>query len=122
MTRTEHKGKKAQTSPRVCLLRLQLNSLQNENSNLKWQGANSLVHPQEPQRRAPPRGGRAMSMYETGSGMKHYHAKADGAHPEPGSLTLQPLPPGVSAIDREHAMLDFVALSVGFFFFFLSSL
>ncbi|XP_060764509.1 ARF GTPase-activating protein GIT2b isoform X1 [Neoarius graeffei] len=72
-----------------------LNSLQNENSNLKWQGANSLVHPQEPQRRAPPRGGRAMSMYETGSGMKHYHAKADGAHPEPGSLTLQPLPPGI---------------------------
>ncbi|XP_053501415.1 ARF GTPase-activating protein GIT2b isoform X3 [Ictalurus furcatus] len=71
-----------------------LNSLQNENSNLKWQGANSLAHPQEPQRRAPPRGGRAMSMYETGSGMKHYHARADGAHPEPGSLTLQPLPPG----------------------------
>ncbi|KAF4082387.1 hypothetical protein AMELA_G00150900 [Ameiurus melas] len=71
-----------------------LNSLQNENSNLKWQGANSPSHPQEPQRRAPPRGGRAMSMYETGSGMKHYHARADGAHPEPGSLTLQPLPPG----------------------------
>ncbi|KAG7322575.1 hypothetical protein KOW79_013921 [Hemibagrus wyckioides] len=72
-----------------------LNSLQNENSNLKWQGANSLAHPQEPQRRAPPRGGRAMSMYETGSGMKHYHARADGAHPEPGSLTLQSLPPGI---------------------------
>ncbi|XP_053501417.1 ARF GTPase-activating protein GIT2b isoform X5 [Ictalurus furcatus] len=75
--------------------RTKLNSLQNENSNLKWQGANSLAHPQEPQRRAPPRGGRAMSMYETGSGMKHYHARADGAHPEPGSLTLQPLPPGI---------------------------
>ncbi|XP_046716890.1 ARF GTPase-activating protein GIT2b isoform X3 [Silurus meridionalis] len=72
-----------------------LSSLQNENSNLKWQGANSLAHPQEPQRRAPPRGGRAMSMYETGSGMKHYHARADGTHPEPGSLTLQPLPPGI---------------------------
>ncbi|XP_026995402.1 ARF GTPase-activating protein GIT2b isoform X2 [Tachysurus fulvidraco] len=72
-----------------------LNSLQNENSNLKWQGTNSLAHPQEPQRRAPPRGGRAMSMYETGSGMKHYHPRADGAHPEPGSLTLQPLPPGI---------------------------
>ncbi|TSM28169.1 ARF GTPase-activating protein GIT2 [Bagarius yarrelli] len=59
------------------------------------EGANSLAHPQEPQRRAPPRGGRAMSMYETGSGMKHYHARADGAHPESGSLTLQPLPPGI---------------------------
>ncbi|XP_058267937.1 ARF GTPase-activating protein GIT2b isoform X2 [Hemibagrus wyckioides] len=76
-----------------------LNSLQNENSNLKWQGANSLAHPQEPQRRAPPRGGRAMSMYETGSGMKHYHARADGAHPEPGSLTLQSLPPGRSGVE-----------------------
>ncbi|KAI5099686.1 G protein-coupled receptor kinase interacting ArfGAP 2 isoform X1, partial [Silurus meridionalis] len=84
-----------------------LSSLQNENSNLKWQGANSLAHPQEPQRRAPPRGGRAMSMYETGSGMKHYHARADGTHPEPGSLTLQPLPPGVSAVNGEQAMLDF---------------
>ncbi|XP_060764510.1 ARF GTPase-activating protein GIT2b isoform X2 [Neoarius graeffei] len=80
-----------------------LNSLQNENSNLKWQGANSLVHPQEPQRRAPPRGGRAMSMYETGSGMKHYHAKADGAHPEPGSLTLQPLPPGGSRVEGKSS-------------------
>lgn len=91
----------------MCLLRLQLNSLQNENSNLKWQGTNSLAHPQEPQRRAPPRGGRAMSMYETGSGMKHYHARADGTHPgEPGSLTLQPLPPGVSAIASERATLD----------------
>ncbi|XP_053501416.1 ARF GTPase-activating protein GIT2b isoform X4 [Ictalurus furcatus] len=80
-----------------------LNSLQNENSNLKWQGANSLAHPQEPQRRAPPRGGRAMSMYETGSGMKHYHARADGAHPEPGSLTLQPLPPGGSRVEGKSS-------------------
>ncbi|XP_046716894.1 ARF GTPase-activating protein GIT2b isoform X6 [Silurus meridionalis] len=80
-----------------------LSSLQNENSNLKWQGANSLAHPQEPQRRAPPRGGRAMSMYETGSGMKHYHARADGTHPEPGSLTLQPLPPGGSRVEGKSS-------------------
>ncbi|XP_060751500.1 ARF GTPase-activating protein GIT2b isoform X3 [Tachysurus vachellii] len=80
-----------------------LNSLQNENSNLKWQGTNSLAHPQEPQRRAPPRGGRAMSMYETGSGMKHYHTRADGAHPEPGSLTLQPLPPGRSGVEGKSS-------------------
>ncbi|XP_062870911.1 ARF GTPase-activating protein GIT2b isoform X2 [Trichomycterus rosablanca] len=80
-----------------------LNSLQNENSSLKWQGTNHVSHPQEPQRRAPSRGGRAMSMYETGSGLKHYNVRADGAHPEPGSLTLQPLPPSGSRVDGKSS-------------------
>ncbi|KAL7848284.1 hypothetical protein AOLI_G00230020 [Acnodon oligacanthus] len=82
-------------SEELRIMQSKLNSLQNENTSLKWQGTNSLAHPQEPQRRLPPRGGRAMSMYETGSGLKHYHPRSDGTHPDPGGLTLQPLPPNI---------------------------
>uniref|UniRef100_W5LJ07 G protein-coupled receptor kinase interacting ArfGAP 2b n=1 Tax=Astyanax mexicanus TaxID=7994 RepID=W5LJ07_ASTMX len=86
--------------------RAKLNSLQNENSSLKWQGGNSLAHPQEPQRRVPPRGGRAMSMYETGSGLKHYHPRGDGSHPDPGGLTLQPLPPNGSRVEGQSSVSE----------------
>ncbi|XP_017566254.2 ARF GTPase-activating protein GIT2b isoform X2 [Pygocentrus nattereri] len=82
-------------SEELRIMQSKLNSLQNENTSLKWQGTNSLAHPQDPQRRLPPRGGRAMSMYETGSGLKHYHPRSDGTHPDPGGLTLQPLPPNI---------------------------
>uniref|UniRef100_A0A3B4CQH7 Arf-GAP domain-containing protein n=1 Tax=Pygocentrus nattereri TaxID=42514 RepID=A0A3B4CQH7_PYGNA len=85
-------------SEELRIMQSKLNSLQNENTSLKWQGTNSLAHPQDPQRRLPPRGGRAMSMYETGSGLKHYHPRSDGTHPDPGGLTLQPLPPNVTGM------------------------
>uniref|UniRef100_A0A4W4FL40 Arf-GAP domain-containing protein n=1 Tax=Electrophorus electricus TaxID=8005 RepID=A0A4W4FL40_ELEEL len=75
--------------------RTKLNSLQTENSTLRWQGANTPAQPQEPQRRALARGGRAMSMYETGSGLKHYPPRADSTHHGPGGLMLQPLPPNI---------------------------
>uniref|UniRef100_A0AAR2IYE1 Arf-GAP domain-containing protein n=1 Tax=Pygocentrus nattereri TaxID=42514 RepID=A0AAR2IYE1_PYGNA len=87
-------------SEELRIMQSKLNSLQNENTSLKWQGTNSLAHPQDPQRRLPPRGGRAMSMYETGSGLKHYHPRSDGTHPDPGGLTLQPLPPNVSVAQK----------------------
>uniref|UniRef100_A0A4W4FHX2 Arf-GAP domain-containing protein n=1 Tax=Electrophorus electricus TaxID=8005 RepID=A0A4W4FHX2_ELEEL len=57
---------------------LRLNSLQTENSTLRWQGANTPAQPQEPQRRALARGGRAMSMYETGSALQGTISKETG--------------------------------------------
>ncbi|KAL6472352.1 hypothetical protein MHYP_G00185400 [Metynnis hypsauchen] len=91
-------------SEELRIMQSKLNSLQNENTSLKWQGTNSLAHPQDPQRRLPPRGGRAMSMYETGSGLKHYHPRSDSTHPDPGGLTLQPLPPNGSRVDGQSSM------------------
>ncbi|XP_076876718.1 ARF GTPase-activating protein GIT2b isoform X2 [Brachyhypopomus gauderio] len=81
-------------SEELRVMQTKLNSLQTENSSLRWQGPNS-PQPPEPQRRAASRGGRAMSMYETGSGLKHYPPRADSAHHGPGRLMLQPLPPNM---------------------------
>ncbi|XP_026859288.2 ARF GTPase-activating protein GIT2b isoform X3 [Electrophorus electricus] len=82
-------------SEELRVMQTKLNSLQTENSTLRWQGANTPAQPQEPQRRALARGGRAMSMYETGSGLKHYPPRADSTHHGPGGLMLQPLPPNI---------------------------
>uniref|UniRef100_A0A673MH69 G protein-coupled receptor kinase interacting ArfGAP 2b n=1 Tax=Sinocyclocheilus rhinocerous TaxID=307959 RepID=A0A673MH69_9TELE len=57
------------------LMQSKLNSLQNENSTLKT--PNSLARPQDLPHRAPPRGCRAMSMYETGSGLRQYHPRGE---------------------------------------------
>uniref|UniRef100_A0A9J7WYC1 G protein-coupled receptor kinase interacting ArfGAP 2b n=1 Tax=Cyprinus carpio carpio TaxID=630221 RepID=A0A9J7WYC1_CYPCA len=77
------------------LMQSKLNSLQNENSTLKWQTPNSLARPQDLQHRAAPRGCRAMSMYETGSGLRQYHPRGETVCPDT-TLTLQPLPSNVS--------------------------
>uniref|UniRef100_A0A673MCC2 G protein-coupled receptor kinase interacting ArfGAP 2b n=1 Tax=Sinocyclocheilus rhinocerous TaxID=307959 RepID=A0A673MCC2_9TELE len=77
--------------------RTKLNSLQNENSTLKT--PNSLARPQDLPHRAPPRGCRAMSMYETGSGLRQYHPRGETVCRDT-TLTLQPLPsngPSVTA-------------------------
>ncbi|KAI4897679.1 hypothetical protein NFI96_029728 [Prochilodus magdalenae] len=59
-----------------------LNSLQSENTNLKWPGPNSLAHPQDPQRRVAPRGGPGhVHVRDRTSGLllkRHYHPRADG--------------------------------------------
>uniref|UniRef100_A0A8C1YL53 G protein-coupled receptor kinase interacting ArfGAP 2b n=1 Tax=Cyprinus carpio TaxID=7962 RepID=A0A8C1YL53_CYPCA len=73
------------------LMQSKLNSLQNENSTLKWQTPNSLARPQDLPHRAAPRGCRAMSMYETGSGLRQYHPRGETVCPDT-TLTLQPLP------------------------------
>lgn len=85
----------------------QLNSLQNENSTLKWQTPNSLARSQDLPQRAPPRGCRAMSMYETGSGPRQYHPRGETVHPDT-TLTLQPLPSNVST-NRTKAKIGFGA-------------
>uniref|UniRef100_A0A8C2FAT9 G protein-coupled receptor kinase interacting ArfGAP 2b n=1 Tax=Cyprinus carpio TaxID=7962 RepID=A0A8C2FAT9_CYPCA len=74
--------------------RTKLNSLQNENSTLKWHTPNSLERPQDLPHRAPPRGCRAMSMYETGSGLRPYLPRGETVCPDT-TLTLQPLPSNI---------------------------
>ncbi|XP_051539089.1 ARF GTPase-activating protein GIT2-like isoform X17 [Myxocyprinus asiaticus] len=81
-------------SEELRLMQSKLNSLQNENSSLKWQTPNSLGRPQDLPHRAPPRGCRAMSMYETGSSLRQYHPRGETVHPDT-NLTLQPLPSNI---------------------------
>uniref|UniRef100_A0A8C2FBM8 G protein-coupled receptor kinase interacting ArfGAP 2b n=1 Tax=Cyprinus carpio TaxID=7962 RepID=A0A8C2FBM8_CYPCA len=82
-------------SEELRLMQSKLNSLQNENSTLKWHTPNSLERPQDLPHRAPPRGCRAMSMYETGSGLRPYLPRGETVCPDT-TLTLQPLPSNVS--------------------------
>uniref|UniRef100_A0A672NZ83 ARF GTPase-activating protein GIT2-like n=1 Tax=Sinocyclocheilus grahami TaxID=75366 RepID=A0A672NZ83_SINGR len=63
-----------------------------ENSTLK--PPNSLARPQDLPHRAPPRGCRAMSMYETGSGLRQYHPRGEPICCDT-TLTLQPLPSNI---------------------------
>uniref|UniRef100_A0A674NC57 G protein-coupled receptor kinase interacting ArfGAP 2b n=1 Tax=Takifugu rubripes TaxID=31033 RepID=A0A674NC57_TAKRU len=49
-----------------------LNSLQTENTTLRWQAPGGPPQLQAPFSRHPPRGGRAISMYETGYSPKQY--------------------------------------------------
>uniref|UniRef100_A0A3B5Q2L4 G protein-coupled receptor kinase interacting ArfGAP 2b n=1 Tax=Xiphophorus maculatus TaxID=8083 RepID=A0A3B5Q2L4_XIPMA len=75
--------------------RTKLSSLQTENTTLRWQTPGGQQHPQGPFGRHPPRGGRAMSMYETGSAPKHFSHRVDMARHDDG-VVLQPFPTNVS--------------------------
>lgn len=82
-------------SEELRLMQTKLNSLQTENSSLRWQGPAPQPHPQGPQgRHRPPRGGRAMSMYETGSAPRQYPPRTDAARHEDG-VVLQPFPTNI---------------------------
>ncbi|XP_059395838.1 ARF GTPase-activating protein GIT2-like isoform X1 [Carassius carassius] len=81
-------------SEELRLMQSKLNSLQNENSTLKWQTPNSLARPQDLPHRPSPHGCRAMSMYETGSGLRQYHPRGETVFPDT-TLTLQPLPSNI---------------------------
>uniref|UniRef100_A0A8C5AXI7 GIT ArfGAP 2 n=1 Tax=Gadus morhua TaxID=8049 RepID=A0A8C5AXI7_GADMO len=74
---------------------LRMISLQTENSSLRWQSPGGAQQPPEPPGRPPARGGRPMSMYETGSGSRPYPSHR-GEALRHGGLVLQPLPPNVS--------------------------
>ncbi|XP_074474457.1 ARF GTPase-activating protein GIT2b isoform X5 [Sebastes fasciatus] len=71
-----------------------LNSLQTENTTLRWQPPSGQQHLQGPFGRHPPRGGRAMSMYETGSSPKQYPHRAETARHDDGVI-LQPFPTNI---------------------------
>uniref|UniRef100_A0A8D3D0L1 Arf-GAP domain-containing protein n=1 Tax=Scophthalmus maximus TaxID=52904 RepID=A0A8D3D0L1_SCOMX len=74
---------------------LRLISLQTENTTLRWQTPSGQQNVQGPLGRHPPRGGRAMSMYETGSSPRPYSHRAETARHEEG-VVLQPFPTNVS--------------------------
>uniref|UniRef100_A0A8D0ADT2 G protein-coupled receptor kinase interacting ArfGAP 2b n=1 Tax=Sander lucioperca TaxID=283035 RepID=A0A8D0ADT2_SANLU len=74
--------------------RTKLNSLQTENTTLRWQAPSGPQHLQGPFGRHPPRGGRAMSMYETGSSPRQYPHRGETARHEDGVI-LQPFPTNI---------------------------
>uniref|UniRef100_A0A4W5N2C3 G protein-coupled receptor kinase interacting ArfGAP 2b n=1 Tax=Hucho hucho TaxID=62062 RepID=A0A4W5N2C3_9TELE len=74
----------------------QLNSLQTEKSSLRWQTPSGQQHPQDLSGRPPLPGGRAMSMYETGSAIRQYPHRGEPPRRD-DSLTVQPLPTNVSS-------------------------
>uniref|UniRef100_A0A665U8F2 ARF GTPase-activating protein GIT2-like n=1 Tax=Echeneis naucrates TaxID=173247 RepID=A0A665U8F2_ECHNA len=74
--------------------RTKLNSLQTENTTLRWQTPSGQHYLQGPFGRHPPRGGRALSMYETGSSPKQYPQRAETARHEDGVI-LQPFPTNI---------------------------
>uniref|UniRef100_A0A8D2ZK97 Arf-GAP domain-containing protein n=1 Tax=Scophthalmus maximus TaxID=52904 RepID=A0A8D2ZK97_SCOMX len=74
--------------------RTKLSSLQTENTTLRWQTPSGQQNVQGPLGRHPPRGGRAMSMYETGSSPRPYSHRAETARHEEG-VVLQPFPTNI---------------------------
>uniref|UniRef100_A0A7N6ACH6 Arf-GAP domain-containing protein n=1 Tax=Anabas testudineus TaxID=64144 RepID=A0A7N6ACH6_ANATE len=74
--------------------RTKLNSLQTENTTLRWQTPTGQQHLQGPFGRHQPRGGRAMSMYETGSTLRQYPLRVENARHEDGVI-LQPFPTNI---------------------------
>lgn len=82
-----------------------LNSLQTENTTLRWQPPSGQQHLQGPFGRHPPRGGRAMSMYETGSSPKQYPHRAETARHDDGVI-LQPFPTNGCSLEGQSIMLE----------------
>nr|XP_033502493.1 ARF GTPase-activating protein GIT2b isoform X4 [Epinephelus lanceolatus] len=82
-----------------------LNSLQTENTTLRWQTPSGQQHLQGPFGRHPPRGGRAMSMYETGSSPRQYPNRVETARHEDGVI-LQPFPTNGCSLEGQSIMLE----------------
>uniref|UniRef100_A0A3B4ZIG0 ARF GTPase-activating protein GIT2-like n=1 Tax=Stegastes partitus TaxID=144197 RepID=A0A3B4ZIG0_9TELE len=85
--------------------RTKLNSLQTENTTLRWQAPSGQQHPQGPFGRHPPRGGRAMSMYETGSTPRQYPHRVETARHDDG-VVLQPFPTNGCSLEGQSTMLE----------------
>uniref|UniRef100_A0AAX7TJD4 Arf-GAP domain-containing protein n=1 Tax=Astatotilapia calliptera TaxID=8154 RepID=A0AAX7TJD4_ASTCA len=82
-------------SEELRLMQSKLNSLQTENTTLRWQTPSGQQQPQGLFGRQQPRGGRARSMYETGSTPRQYPHRVDTARHDDGVI-LQPFPTNVS--------------------------
>ncbi|XP_026153626.1 ARF GTPase-activating protein GIT2-like isoform X2 [Mastacembelus armatus] len=81
-------------SEELRLMQTKLNSLQTENTTLRWQTPTGQQQLQGPYGQHRPRGGRTMSMYETGSAPKQYPHRAETALHEDGVI-LQPFPTNI---------------------------
>lgn len=92
-------------SEELRLMQGKLNSLQTENTSLRWQTPSGQQHLQGPLGRHPPRGGRAMSMYETGSTARQYPHRAETGRHEDG-VVLQPFPTNGCSLEGRSTMLE----------------
>ncbi|KAM8829030.1 ARF GTPase-activating protein GIT2b isoform 4-T4 [Spinachia spinachia] len=72
-----------------------LNSLQTENTTLRWQPPGGQQPVPGPPGRQAPRGGRAMSMYETGSSPRPYPHRVEAACRRDDGVVLQPIPTNI---------------------------
>uniref|UniRef100_A0A671XXF3 G protein-coupled receptor kinase interacting ArfGAP 2b n=1 Tax=Sparus aurata TaxID=8175 RepID=A0A671XXF3_SPAAU len=104
-------------SEELRMMQSKLNSLQTENTTLRWQTPGGQQHLQGPLGRHQPRGGRAMSMYETGSSPRQYPHRVESARQEDG-VVLQPFPTNVST---EAPLILLVHKAVSHFLFICSS-
>ncbi|XP_068562277.1 ARF GTPase-activating protein GIT2b isoform X4 [Cebidichthys violaceus] len=82
-----------------------LSSLQTENTTLRWQPPSGQQPLQGPFGRHPPRGGRAMSMYETGSSPRQYPHRVEAARHDDG-VVLQPFPTNGCSLEGQSMMLE----------------
>ncbi|TMS08765.1 ARF GTPase-activating protein GIT2 [Larimichthys crocea] len=92
-------------SEELRLMQSKLNSLQTENTTLRWQAPSGQQHLQGPFVRHPPRGGRAMSMYETGSSPRQYPHRVETTRHEDGVI-LQPFPTNGCSLEGQSMMLE----------------
>ncbi|KAM9541227.1 ARF GTPase-activating protein GIT2-like isoform 6-T6 [Salvelinus alpinus] len=90
-------------SEEIRMMQSKLNSLQTENSSLQWQASRGSQHPPDPSGHPPVHRGRPMSMYETGSGMRHYPHRDDPPRRDDG-LTIQPLPTNGCSLEGQSMM------------------
>uniref|UniRef100_A0A667ZPY8 G protein-coupled receptor kinase interacting ArfGAP 2b n=1 Tax=Myripristis murdjan TaxID=586833 RepID=A0A667ZPY8_9TELE len=66
-------------SEELRMMQSKLNSLQTENTTLRWQTPSGPQHIQDASARHPARGGRPMSMYETGSSLRQYPHRGEAS-------------------------------------------
>ncbi|XP_030291688.1 ARF GTPase-activating protein GIT2b isoform X6 [Sparus aurata] len=92
-------------SEELRMMQSKLNSLQTENTTLRWQTPGGQQHLQGPLGRHQPRGGRAMSMYETGSSPRQYPHRVESARQEDG-VVLQPFPTNGCSLEGQGIMLE----------------
>ncbi|KAK2819154.1 hypothetical protein Q5P01_024715 [Channa striata] len=92
-------------SEELRLMQSKLNSLQTENTTLRWQTPPGQQHLQGPFGRHQPRGGRAISMYETGSTVRQYPHRAETARHEDGVI-LQPFPTNGCSLEGQSTTLE----------------
>ncbi|XP_029132439.2 ARF GTPase-activating protein GIT2b isoform X4 [Labrus bergylta] len=92
-------------SEELRMMQSKLSSLQTENTSLRWQTPSGQQQPQGPCGRHPPRGGRAISMYETGSTPRQFPHRVDTARHEDGVI-LQPFPTNGCSLEGQNIMLE----------------
>ncbi|CAK6959478.1 ARF GTPase-activating protein GIT2b isoform X4 [Scomber scombrus] len=92
-------------SDELRMMQSKLNCLQTENTSLRWQPPSGQQHLQGPFGRHLPRGGRAMSMYETGSSPRQCPHRGETARQEDGVI-LQPFPTNGCSLEGQSTMLE----------------